>query len=96
MFLGHKCGVKPFQLHGHGMHPCIGDNVCFTRGSEVELHPYSVDVRMIFPVVVNKIDEILKSKYSIIISDSLTRIIQSKSNYSNKLARYDFIKSRHD
>ena len=66
--LGTRCGVKPFQLHGFGMHPCVSEGVCFYRGAEVELHPYSMDVRVIFPVVVTKIDEILKSEFLVIIS----------------------------
>ena len=45
------------------MHPCVSDGDCFVRGAEVELHPYSMDVKVIFPVVVTKIDEILKSKW---------------------------------
>lgn len=70
--LGTKCGVKPFQLHGFGMHPCLSEGVCFYRGAEVELHPYSMDVRIIFPVVVTKIDEILKSELiKTIIQDSV-------------------------
>ena len=62
LFLGHECGVKPFQMHGYGMHPCVSEGVCFSRGAEVELHPYSMDVRVIFPVVATKIEEILQSK----------------------------------
>ena len=57
------CGVLPFHLHGYGMHPCLSDGICFVRGSEVELHPYSMDNRVVFPVVIRKIHEILTSKF---------------------------------
>ena len=58
------CGVRPFQLHGFGMDACMSSGACFRRSSEIELHPYSVDGELIFPVVIMRLDRILSSKYN--------------------------------
>lgn len=50
-------------MHGFGLDPCHSSASCFTRGNEMELHPYDVDARMIFPLIFVRLDEILASKY---------------------------------
>ena len=50
-------------MHGFGLDPCHDTGSCFTRGNEMELHPYDVDARMIFPLIFIRLDEILSSKY---------------------------------
>ena len=62
VFLGQKCGVEPFKLHGHGFDPCHTNGSCFTRGNEMELHPYDVDATLIFPLIFVRLDEILECK----------------------------------
>ena len=56
------CGVKPFHLHGYGMDICVSNGPCFRRSSEVELHPYSVEGEMVFPVVCERLGRVLRSK----------------------------------
>ena len=60
--IGYQCGVEPYTLHGYGMHPCIQNGECFKRGCEIDLHAYAVDLRMILPVVMTRINTILESK----------------------------------
>ena len=54
--------MVPFQLHGYGTDICVSNGPCFRRSSEIELHPYSVDGGMIFPVVCERLSRVLKSK----------------------------------
>lgn len=54
--------MAPFQLHGYGTDICVSNGPCFRRSSEIELHPYSVDGNMIFPIVCERISRVLESK----------------------------------
>ena len=75
--------MVPFQLHGYGTDICMSNGPCFRRSSEIELHPYSVEGEMIFPIVCERLDRVLRSEYIYLLYSVVMVVVGIMVSFNN-------------